>query len=445
MAGFEPGNNLEKWRSYFRTCSGSDIFDIIENGILVAATDCPQEFKARRDRIAETLFSSKLTKCVGCDRVDLSVASEDRKVDEGSKESKVESFSDDRNGGMNVNKFENDYSYRDAEALTDELEEESRRFGEVLRIKDILENHNEATSLVFESLQRLELMPLSVEVLQVTEIGKAVKAVRKHPSTDIRNLANKLLRVWIALVDEWVETRKTIAGDLEGGTPESMNPSIVDEDERLPTPPYEDLAFFATHDSSMEFSQFFDGLEDELNPQNCEELNKNTESGRKARVERNNISKPRQQPLGGSGATPKFKKEELNKKDAEALMNKQATLVKPNKPPIVKSGFDRPAKPSLENKVLSEIKLQRKSDLTSQRPPIPKQKETKSSDEDKLEATKRKLQERYQEAQNAKRQRTIQVMELHDLPKQGLGHRNPHVRPGNRNGSHNRHGTIRRR
>lgn len=109
-------------------------------------------------------------------------------------------------------------------------------------------------------------------------------------------------------------------------------------------------------------------------PQNCEELNKNTESGRKARVERNNISKPRQQPLGGSGATPKFKKEELNKKDAEALMNKQATLVKPNKPPIVKSGFDRPAKPSLENKVLSETKLQRKSDLTSQRPPIPKQK-----------------------------------------------------------------------
>lgn len=33
----------------------------------------------------------------------------------------------------------------------------------------------------------------------------------------------------------------------------------------------------------------------------------------------------------------------------------------------------------------------------------------------------------------AKKQRTIQVMELHDLPKQGLGNRNPQLRPGNYN------------
>jgi len=32
---------------------------------------------------------------------------------------------------------------------------------------------------------------------------------------------------------------------------------------------------------------------------------------------------------------------------------------------------------------------------------------------------------------SAKRQRTVQVMELHDLPKQGIGHRNPHLKPGN--------------
>lgn len=29
----------------------------------------------------------------------------------------------------------------------------------------------------------------------------------------------------------------------------------------------------------------------------------------------------------------------------------------------------------------------------------------------------------------AKKQRTIQVMELHDLPKQGIAHRNPHFKP----------------
>lgn len=143
MSAFEPGNNLDKWRNYFRTCSGSDIFDIVEHGIMVAATDCPQEFKLRRDRIAEVLFSSNLTKCVGCDHVELSVPSEVKKVDEGSKGSKVDSVSDDRNGGMNVNKIKSNFSYRDAEALTDEIEEESQIFGEVLRIKEILENSKE--------------------------------------------------------------------------------------------------------------------------------------------------------------------------------------------------------------------------------------------------------------------------------------------------------------
>ena len=35
----------------------------------------------------------------------------------------------------------------------------------------------------------------------------------------------------------------------------------------------------------------------------------------------------------------------------------------------------------------------------------------------KLEAAKRKLHEGYQQAENAKKQRTIQVIELHDIPK----------------------------
>lgn len=450
MAGFEPGNNLDKWRNYFKTCGGSDIFDIIEHGIMVAATDCPQEFKLRRDRIAEVLFSSNLTKCAGCDRVELRVPSEVKKVDEGSKGSKVGSISDYRKGGMNVNKIESNFSYRDAEALTDEIEEEAQNYGEVLRIKEILENSkDEATSLIFESLQRLELMPLSVEILKATEIGKAVNALRKHASKDIRNLSKTLIEVWKVMVDEWVAATAAIAGGLEGGTPESMNPSVVDEEEeRLPTPPFDDLAFFATHNSSLEFSQFFDGLEDELNPQNCEELNNNTGSGRKPRLERENVSKQRQQ-LPARPATPqKCKKEDLPKKE-EASLNKQATIGKLNKHSIVKSGYERPAKPSSENKALSETKLHKKTELANQRPPVPKQKETKYSDEEavqiKLEVTKRKLQERYQQAENAKRQRTIQVMELHDLPKQGLGHRNPHMRPGNRNGSHNKHGTNGRR
>ncbi|KAL4299841.1 hypothetical protein AHAS_Ahas17G0141200 [Arachis hypogaea] len=40
---------------------------------MVAASDCPKKFRLRRNRIVEILFSCKQIRCVGCDRVDLSV------------------------------------------------------------------------------------------------------------------------------------------------------------------------------------------------------------------------------------------------------------------------------------------------------------------------------------------------------------------------------------
>lgn len=102
-------------------------------------------------------------------------------------------------------------------------------------------------------------------------------------------------------------------------------------------------------------------------PQNCKELNKNTESGRKPRLERENVPKQRQQHPARPATPPKFKKEEVS-------LNKQPTIAKPNKPTIVKSVYERPAKPSLENKALSQTKLHNRTELANQRPPVPKQK-----------------------------------------------------------------------
>ncbi|KAJ0485387.1 putative non-specific serine/threonine protein kinase [Helianthus annuus] len=46
-------------------------------------------------------------------------------------------------------------------------------------------------------------------------------------------------------------------------TPESMNPSVVDEEEGLPSPPLDDLAFLNPHSMSLELSEkFFDGRDD---------------------------------------------------------------------------------------------------------------------------------------------------------------------------------------
>ncbi|XP_015158374.1 probable mediator of RNA polymerase II transcription subunit 26b [Solanum tuberosum] len=114
-----------------------------------------------------------------------------------------------------------------------------------------------------------------------------------------------------------------------------------------------------------------------------------------------------------------------------------SVLVKPNKPPGGNSGRGRPTKPTLEQKLNNdhEMKLQEKSDQRKiQTRPVPtQQNKLKCPDEDaehlKLEATKRKLHECYQEVENAKRQRTVQVMKLKDIPKQGRGIRKPHNRP----------------
>ncbi|XP_058209463.1 probable mediator of RNA polymerase II transcription subunit 26b [Rhododendron vialii] len=450
--GLKPGA-LDDWRDYFRT-SSSDIFDIIEHAIMVAASDCPQEFRIRRDRIAEKLFSCKLAKCVVCDNVELSVpAGGDGGGEEGggcckivkfeevggggSKGSKVNSCRDDQVVEMNVmmNQLSN-YSFGEAEALTDEIEEESQIVGEVLRIKEILDNcQDESDSVLFESLRRLQLMVLSVDSLKATEIGKSVNALRKHSSKEIRHLARTLIEFWKDMVDEWVNATAAIGGTE--GTPESVNPSVVDDEEGLPSPPLDEGVFFATN-TTMELSQFFDGMDDDGNPRNSGEFNKNRENGRKPPREDRNI--PKQKPRETHAPVIDKKGDEMR-----PALKKQGAVAKPSKPSSnTESGPGRPTKAvHVERKVSNGTKFQEKSDkATIIQKPLAVQQDKCLDDTARLEAAKRRLHERYQQAENAKRQRTIQVMELHDLPKQGLGsHRNANMRPGN----HNRHWASGRR
>lgn len=184
----KSSGTLVKWREYFLTAN-TDIFDIIERAITVAAIDCPKKFKLRRDRIAELLFTCKITKCFGCDKLELAVPNDgghgeeedeeekekcssdfDREIEVEagrSKESKVTCNGDDHHlvdgdgGEMEVNPHHqvSSYSYGEAEALTDEIEEESQMFGEVMRIKEILENREEEVYFLHCSL---ELNPLNL-------------------------------------------------------------------------------------------------------------------------------------------------------------------------------------------------------------------------------------------------------------------------------------------
>lgn len=152
--------SLDKWRDYFTTAN-SDIFTIIEHAIMIAASDFPYDFKLKRDRIAEMLFTCRVTKCLGCNRDELSVAYDDCLKENGgdgkdSKGSKVSSNNrdegdDDHREVMETN-AENrarDQDYDDAEALTGVIEEESQFLEEVFRIKEIIDEREGKVCLFY--------------------------------------------------------------------------------------------------------------------------------------------------------------------------------------------------------------------------------------------------------------------------------------------------------
>ncbi|KAF5786039.1 putative transcription regulator IWS1 family [Helianthus annuus] len=400
--GSKSAARMGYWREYFKTSNG-DIFETIEKAIMIAACDYPKEFGVRRDGIAQTLFNCKLIKCYGCDKVELGVPDEEQ---------------DDRDDGDNrkeiraVDRQVSSYSYGVAEALTDEIEEESQVFGEVMRIREIVDNHqDESESVLYNSLRKLQLMDLSVETLKATEIGKSVNVLRKHVSKDVSSIAKTLIEAWKILVDEWVmATEKTVVSEA---TPDSLNPSVLDEEEGLPSPPLDDLTFLYPH-GSLELSEFFDGMDEYGNPGNSGGFNKN-----------HNSPKPKQQKPSNVPNTVR-----KNEPGFDSMKRKQPTVVKPIKPAVPESEPRQRVKPNVERKLQNVLK----------RPPqqIKQRASGEATAQEKFEAAKRKLQERYQEAKDAKKQRTIQVMELHDLPKpKGVPVRNQqNVRPGS---NHNRH------
>ncbi|EFH39820.1 predicted protein, partial [Arabidopsis lyrata subsp. lyrata] len=143
---------------------------------MVAATDCPNKFKSRGDKIAELLFSCRVSRCIGCDHLELSIHGDDEAnrgrgttgdggggtaVDEdyevgGSKESKA-----------NIRLLVI-YTFDEAHALSDEIEELSVVSKDVASIKEILLNkEDDPNSVLLDSLRHLKLMSLNVDILKV--------------------------------------------------------------------------------------------------------------------------------------------------------------------------------------------------------------------------------------------------------------------------------------
>ncbi|VVA97157.1 unnamed protein product [Arabis nemorensis] len=247
-------------------------------------------------------------------------------------------------------------------------------------------------------------MSISVDILKDTEIGKAVNGLRRHSSDTISKLAKTLLGEWKELVDQWMNTPKEISG--AEGTPESANLSVLDEEEAFPSPPH-DLDFFAPDPNGFELSQIFDCLDCDGNPRDS--------VGSKHERTLPSSARGRLEDTNEANVVGRYNKDQqMRRKEADVRPMKHSA-----------TDFDEPRRQPKQSGEQKAPAIQRKPLVVAeQKRKLAESQQDKLKDLDpdaRFEFAKRKLQESYQQHENAKRQRTIQVLET--IPKQSKAHK----------------------
>ncbi|MCL7043698.1 hypothetical protein MKW94_023762 [Papaver nudicaule] len=363
---------LERWRKYFASAKGSDIFEVLNYGILVAATDFPMEFRIRRDRIAETLYScGPMRKCCFASEED---ANCEYKSGSNTTVACVEENEDD--GRV---KYESIHEFDEMDMNRNDPFCEKQTVEEVLKIKEVLlDSQNRSEEELLAAMRRLQMMIISTDTLKVTTIGKAVSGIRKHSSKQISGLARTLIEGWKQIVDMWMHANDeaTAAGNISS---DSGNPSVVDEG-KAPSPPLKEKA---TDDGN---------LRNRPNEVSCKCIptmqRKNTPS-----------SKPLQ-PHESKVFTTEKNEPKVTRKETETRQMMAKTLSDGTKLCNNLSTVEGHQWPSLSGRTtdMNEISVQMK-----------------------LEASRKRLHDGYQQAENAKKRRMIKVMDVKDLPLKSPG------------------------
>ncbi|XP_006650111.3 probable mediator of RNA polymerase II transcription subunit 26b [Oryza brachyantha] len=440
-----PPPSLDYWRGFFGGARAG-IFDAIEAAIRVAAEDHPDALRARRDGIAERLYTALVV--LPSTPRPLAVAEvaarPDQQLPPGAvptlcSSDRAEVITDDDDGA--------------AAAAADARGDcnDDRVAAEAFRVKAALFDAQDKTEAeLLDLLRALQKLEFTVDTIRVTEIGTAVKPLRKHGSKQIRQLVRSLIDGWKIVVNDWVNN----GGAIVDHTPQSMDGSCLEQEGGLPSPPMDEAALFATPCTSIQLSEFFDEMDDDGN----------IRTGAKESVQQhypaNQEPSKKQRPMG-QGYDP----EENWKLDQSAMrqsqpyepsnwQTKQQSITgTQRKHSAAAHGPWTPQKMHFEPKC-SEMRTKQQQDAPVAQRPKPTMRNELSSQVDqnsvqvnaKLEATKRMLQEGYQEFYNAKKQRTIQVVDPQDLPKQRNRNVHPSCKPrnnSNNNSLRNRH-AIRR-
>ncbi|XP_020406359.1 probable mediator of RNA polymerase II transcription subunit 26b [Zea mays] len=424
-------SRLEPWRELFRD---RDIYDVISKAILVAATDSPQEFRRRRDGIVEQIYTAPTVpvpqgRAAGerSGRAALEVSDKGSKVasctvvapaDEGNN-SKKKGTAAAHHQHANGNGDSADTDAFGAsgmdwlQSLAEEMDAETQQIDEVLRIKEILLNHHELSSdTLFDSLRRLQLMQLTADKIKSTEIGGAIAAMRKHKSHKIRMLVHKIVKDWKAIVDDWVAATKAT---MDSGSNKHMDTSdtVSTEDGGLATPPMDIGALYlVSHGTEIQnVSEFLHGMDDD---------DRITGKRRPSR----NMSPPvthkkTTQEQGSQAPRVRIKVRHSSTEHARWVLSKRSSVEK--KSFEENHGTVTRISPVLEEGELpSGHVLLEKNGMPTQSSAGPevgiwKRKRNAQLTEMDMDETKRKLRGAYQEAENSKQRRAIQVVELRDI------------------------------
>uniref|UniRef100_A0A0E0D0Z3 TFIIS N-terminal domain-containing protein n=1 Tax=Oryza meridionalis TaxID=40149 RepID=A0A0E0D0Z3_9ORYZ len=183
-----PSPSLDYWRGFFSGARAS-IFDAIDAAIRVAAADHPDALRARRDGIAERLYTALVVlppppparapvppvaaAAEAATRPDrrLLLPEAARGVPSLCSSDRAEAVVTDDDDGA-------------AAAVAPRGDCHDRVADEAFRVKAALSNAQEKTEAeLLELLHALQQLEFTVDAIRVTEIGTAVKPLRKH---DIR-------------------------------------------------------------------------------------------------------------------------------------------------------------------------------------------------------------------------------------------------------------------
>lgn len=405
--------SLDYWRGFFSGARAS-IFDAIDAAIRVAAADSPDALRARRDAIAHRLFTVLPPAQDPAAAMVAFPGPPPPTLPEGA--ASVPSLCSS-----------------DGAAVPHRHDGQDPVAAEVFRLKAALSSNQQMSEdELLELLRRLQQLKFTMDTIKVTEIGRAVKQLRKHSSKQIRQLVRSLIEGWHAIVTEWMSNEAAIVDH----TPQSMDASCLEQEEGgLPSPPMDEAALFATPCSSMKLSEFFDEMDDDGNvrtdvkegeqqhPANQESIKNQPPMGQRYdpvenwRLDQSAVRQSRL--LGPSGwQTEQQPVKEAQEKPSNAAFG-------PGRPHRLHSeSIGSEMRPKQLQDISVDQTRRRSKPTTPNQPSGPHDQSSfrvklELAKNAKLEATKRKLQEGYEEFSNAKQQRTIQMVDPQDLPKQG--------------------------